>query len=41
MSGEDLSSFSMHDLFRIEVDNQSKILTTGLLSLEQIGRAHV
>jgi len=35
MSGEDLSNFSMADLFRIEVDNQSKTLTAGLLSLEQ------
>jgi two-component system, chemotaxis family, sensor histidine kinase and response regulator WspE len=39
MSGEDLSSFSMHDLFRIEVDNQSKILTAGLLSLERDSQA--
>jgi two-component system sensor histidine kinase and response regulator WspE len=35
MSGEDLSSFSMLDLFRTEVDNQAKVLTTGLLALER------
>ena len=39
MSGNDLSSFSMFDLFRIEVDDQSKILTAGLLSLEQDNQA--
>jgi len=39
MSGEDLSDFSMFDLFRAEVDNQSKTLTAGLLSLEQDSRA--
>jgi two-component system, chemotaxis family, sensor histidine kinase and response regulator WspE len=35
MSGEDLSSFSMLDLFRTEVDHQAKVLTTGLLALER------
>lgn len=35
MSGEDLSDFSMLDLFRVEVDNQAKILTAGLLALER------
>ncbi len=31
----DLSQFSMHDLFRLEVDGQREILTTGLLALER------
>jgi two-component system, chemotaxis family, sensor histidine kinase and response regulator WspE len=39
MSDDDLSNYSMHDLFRIEVDNQSKILTAGLLSLERDSQA--
>jgi two-component system, chemotaxis family, sensor histidine kinase and response regulator WspE len=39
MNGTDLSSFSMFDLFRIEVDDQSKILTAGLLSLERDSQA--
>ena len=32
---EDLSSFSMHDLFRLEAENQVAILTSGLLTLER------
>lgn len=32
---EDLGNFSMLELFRLEVDNQSAILSDGLLSLEQ------
>ena len=32
---EDLSNFSMRDLFRIETENQSSVLTEGLLSLER------
>jgi two-component system, chemotaxis family, sensor histidine kinase and response regulator WspE len=39
MSGEDLSSFSMLDLFRTEVDNQAKVLTTGLLALERTNQS--
>jgi len=35
MSAEDLSDFSMLDLFRTETDNQAKILTEGLLALER------
>jgi len=35
MSEADLSSFSMLELFRVEVENQSKILTEGLLALER------
>ena len=31
----DLSQFSMHDLFRLEVDGQREILTAGLLALER------
>ena len=34
MSDEDLSSFSMLDLFRVELDSQAKLLTEGLLALE-------
>jgi two-component system, chemotaxis family, sensor histidine kinase and response regulator WspE len=33
--GEDLSQFSMHDLFRIETENQAKLLNTNLLELER------
>ena len=35
MSNVNLSQFSMHDLFRLEVDGQREILTTGLLALER------
>jgi two-component system sensor histidine kinase and response regulator WspE len=31
----DLSQFSMHDLFRLEVDGQREVLTAGLLKLER------
>ncbi len=37
MSEPDFSAFSMLDLFRIEVENQSKFLTDGLLALERDG----
>jgi two-component system sensor histidine kinase and response regulator WspE len=39
MSEEDLSNFSMSDLFRVEADNQAKILTAGLLTLERNNQA--
>jgi len=32
---QDLSQFSMHDLFRLEVDGQREVLTRGLLQLER------
>ena len=32
---DDLSNFSMFDLFRVEVENQSLVLTAGLLALER------
>jgi two-component system sensor histidine kinase and response regulator WspE len=32
---EDLSHFSMHDLFRLEVEGQREVLTSGLLALER------
>lgn len=35
MSDQDLSAFSMLDLFRLEVDGQREILTAGLLALER------
>ena len=35
MSAQDFSNFSMFELFRIEADNQAKILTSGLLVLER------
>lgn len=35
MSGEDLSQFSMLDLFRLELESQSQALTAGLLALER------
>jgi two-component system sensor histidine kinase and response regulator WspE len=35
MSTEDFSSFSMFELFQTEADNQTKILTSGLLVLER------
>ena len=41
MSGTDFSQFSMQDLFRIEAENQVKILTAGLLALERDATAPV
>src|ERR1700730_15659657 len=35
MSPQDLSQLSMLDLFRMEVDSQSQVLTAGLLALER------
>lgn len=35
MTGDDLSQFSMRDLFRMEAESQIEALTTGLLALEQ------
>ena len=35
MSGEDLSDFSMLDLFRAELASQSQAFTAGLLALER------
>jgi len=35
MSAEDLSHFSMLDLFRVETENQARVLTAGLLALER------
>jgi two-component system, chemotaxis family, sensor histidine kinase and response regulator WspE len=35
MMGEDLSQFSMRDLFRIDAESQTQALTVGLLALEQ------
>ena len=32
---DDLSGFSMLDLFKVEVENQKTVLTTGLLALEE------
>ena len=32
---EDLSNFSMFDLFRVEVENQAQVITAGLLALER------
>jgi len=32
----DLSQFSMHDLFRLEVEGQREVLTSGLLQLERV-----
>ncbi len=32
---DDLSNFSMFDLFRVEVENQAQVLTAGLLALER------
>jgi len=34
MSQEDLSQFSMLDLFRMEADGQARTLTDGLLTIE-------
>src|SRR5277367_6782848 len=39
MSTKDFSDLSMFELFRIEADNQTKILTDGLLVLERDNRA--
>ncbi len=35
MSGDDLSGFSMMELFRVEAESQTAILTAGLLALER------
>jgi two-component system sensor histidine kinase and response regulator WspE len=35
MSGQDLSQFSMLDLFRVEAETQAQVLTAGLLALER------
>ena len=35
MTALDLSQLSMHELFRAEAENQSQVLTTGLLALER------
>src|SRR6185503_9902305 len=35
MIEQDLSQFSMLDLFRVEVETQARVLTTGLLALER------
>ena len=35
MSGEDLSDFSMMELFRVEAESQTATLTAGLLALER------
>jgi two-component system sensor histidine kinase and response regulator WspE len=35
MIASDLSLLSMHDLFRVEAENQSQVLTAGLLALER------
>ena len=34
MSGQDLSQLSMQDLFRLEAEGQTEVLTAGLLALE-------
>jgi two-component system sensor histidine kinase and response regulator WspE len=39
MSSDDLSQFSMLDLFRVEMENQGSVLTTSLLSLERDPKA--
>src|SRR4051812_26019010 len=39
MSAEDLSNFSMLDLFRVETENQAHVMTEGLLVLERDPRA--
>ena len=39
MSAGDLSEFSMHDLFVVEVENGGRVLTDGLLQLERDPRA--
>lgn len=35
MTAQDLSQLSMHELFRTEAENQSQVLTAGLLALER------
>src|SRR4051812_10990792 len=35
MSAPDLSQLSMHDLFRLETENQTQVMTSGLLALER------
>ena len=35
MTAPDLSQLSMHDLFRVEAENQTQVLTEGLLALER------
>lgn len=40
-AADDFSNFSMFELFRIETDNQAKILTSGLLDLERKGATPV
>src|SRR6266550_3092601 len=35
MNGDDLSGFSIMDLFRVEAESQTAILTSGLLALER------
>lgn len=39
MSGRDLSQLSMQDLFRVEAETQTQVLTTGLLALERNPKA--
>ncbi len=39
MSSDDLSSFSMVELFRIEAESQTAVLTEGLLTLERTPKA--
>lgn len=35
MSPDDLSQLSMHELFRMEVEHQTRVLTAGMLALER------
>src|SRR3954464_7323189 len=35
MTGRDLSQVSMHDLFRMEAESQTQVLSAGLLALER------
>jgi two-component system sensor histidine kinase and response regulator WspE len=39
MTGADLSQCSMHDLFRVEAQSQTQVLTDGLLALERDPRS--
>ncbi len=39
MSGDDLSDFSLLDLFRAEAEGQAQVLTNGLLALERVPSA--
>ena len=39
MSDQDLSQLSMLDLFRVEAETQTQVLTAGLLALERDPRA--